>query len=306
MNREKAIEQYKKSLKQGDVHAYLVNSCYDRCGHCYMSALPEHSAKAKQINPDDLFHFIDLLRQDKPEGLHIGLSGGDPLLHPDIVRILDTLSTHSMLEVLTSGFALSPRNTKNRAELLKAMARSNARFLVASPDEPYHSITWNDIEGIREYIHEHNYSPRKLGYPSRNADIANKVLLACTIVGGAMMAVDYFSRKYSPGKGIPQAIPIGRAKSLPDAQKQSGAIACDVFEKPGTINISYNGGMQYCMYTCHDGFMNIGELRGITDKDEAIEFITRRLSQDHTFQDMVEHERCYFSNKIRKKSNEPR
>lgn len=162
-----ALQGYERALREGSLHMYLVNSCYDRCAHCYMSAVPEHSPKARCIDAGNLLHFIDLLRQDKPRGLSTGFSGGDPLLHPDIIRIVDEVSEHSRLEVLTSGFALSSRNTTNRRKLLEALVRSDASFLVASPEEPYHSITWEDISDIRQYIQEQGFDPDRLGYPSR-------------------------------------------------------------------------------------------------------------------------------------------
>jgi len=301
MKLETALKGYEGALREGNMHIYPVNSCYDRCAHCYMSAVPEHSSKAKYIDKGNLLHFVDLLREDRPKGIHIGLSGGDPLLYPDIVEMLDVLSEHSRLEVLTSGFALSSRNTKNRKKLLEALGRSNASFLVASPEEPYHSITWDDISEIRQYVKEQGFNPNKLGYPSRAGNIANKVLLASTIIGGAVMTIGYLLEKCSDNNGMPQAIPIGRAKKLPEEQQKFGTRDCTIFEKPGEIYVNYDGNLQYCIYTCHDGFMNIGELAEIDEKEEAIQLVLKRLAQNVTFQDMIEHERCYFSKKIRKK-----
>ena len=94
---------------------------------------------------------------------------------------------------------------------------------------------------------------------------------------------------------------MGRAKNLPKEQQRTGTRNCTTFDKPRELFVNYDGKLQYCMYTYHDGFMNIGELVNIDEKEEAIHLIIKRLSQDVTFQDMVEHERCYFSNKIRKK-----
>ena len=302
MKLETALKGYEIALKEGNMHIYPVNSCYDGCAHCYMSAVPENSPKAKYIDTDNLLHFIDLLRQDKSKGLHIGLSGGDPLLHPDIIKILDNLSEHSRLELLTSGFALSSRNTNNRNELLEALTRSNASFLVASPEEPYHSITWDDISEIRQYVKDQGFNPNRLGYPSRAGNITNKVLLASTVIGGAIMAVGYLLERCLDNNGMPLAIPIGRASKLPQEQQKIGTRECTTFEQPGEIYVNYEGNLQYCMYTCHDGFMNIEELADINEKEEAIQLTLKKLAQDVTFQDMVEHERCYFSKKIRKGS----
>jgi len=306
------LRGYEDALRDGSLHVYATNSCYDRCAHCYMSAVSENSSNAKYIDTYNLLHFVDLLRQDKPKGISITLTGGDPLLHPEAVKILDELSSHSRLEVMTSGFALSSRNTTNRKELLESMAKSKARFLVASPEEPYHSITWDDISDIRKYIKEQGFNPNKLDYASKGGNIAQKVLLTSTIIGGVVMASNYLVDKYSNNKNntgnpnnkkvnMPLAIPIGRAEKLPQELQKPGTSTCTSLESPGAIYVNYDGKLQYCIYSCHDGFMNIDELKDTIDKKDAIKLIIDRLSKDITFQDMITYDRCYFSKKIRKK-----
>lgn len=300
MGIEKALIGYETALRRGNLHVYAVNSCYDRCPHCYIDAVTENSPKSRFIDAGNLFHFVDLLKQDKPTGLQIGLSGGDPLLHPEIIKILDTLSHHSKLEILTSGYALSSRNNYNRKELLESLVRNKLSLIVASPEEPYHSINWKDISEIRHYIKEQGFSPNQLGYPSRTGNIVQKILVASTIIGGVAMAISYLLERISNNK-MPQVIPIGRAAKLPKEQQQIGTRNCTTFEDTNEIFVNYNGNLQYCMYACHDGFMNIEELIYVKNKKDAIKLIITRLSQDDTFKDMAQHQRCYFSKKIRKK-----
>ncbi|MBU0667177.1 MAG: radical SAM protein [Nanoarchaeota archaeon] len=295
-----ALKTYETTLKNGNIHIYLVNSCYDRCAHCYINAVPETSPKTKSIDTEDLLHFIDLMQQDKSVGLNIGLSGGDPLLHPEITTILDSISNHSQIEVLTSGFALSKRNKNNRQELLEALVKNNVNCIVASPDEPYHSITWDDVADIRKYIKKQGFNPNRLGYPSKKKQTMQKVLLGTTIIGGVMLAIDYLQKKIC-GENKPTIIPLGRGKTLPIEQQKTGQKDCKMIERADQIYVNYNGELQYCMYSCHDGFMNISELKEIGTKDETIKYVLNRLSYDKTFQDMNKYNRCYFSKKIRKK-----
>ncbi len=300
MKLEKALNAYKKIIQNGNVHLYTTNSCYDTCGHCYMSALPHHSKKSKHINTDDLIHFTKLLQEDKPKGINVTLSGGDPLLHPKITTILDTLSEHSQLDILTSGFALSTKNTEKRKELLDSLIKSDARFFVASPDEPYHSITWKDISEIRSYIKEQGHDPNKLGYPSKTKNIINSILFSATGIGAVALGLNYLLKKCSSNDGMPLSIPIGRAKALPEDQLLPGTKKCNSLDNPSEMYLNYKGELQFCIYTCHDGFMNISELKEIDNKKEATEHIMKRLEESETFQDMVNYERCYFSKKIRK------
>jgi len=301
MTIEKAIEGYRKTLQEGNLHVYATNSCYDRCAHCYVNAVPENSCKAGYVNKDDLSHFANLLRQGK-EKINVGLSGGDPLLHPDVSEMLGYFSKDN-LEILTSGFALSKKNTKNRKELLESLAKSNASFLVASPDEPYHSITWDDYSEIRDYIKKKGFSPNKLGYTSENKEKFMKVLSYINPIGLAVKCAEILMNKVSGGEKMPSIIPIGRGKKLPKEQQLLGKRECKAFEDPGSIYVNHKGDIQYCMYSCHDGFMNIKELRGVEDRDTAIEMIIDRLSQNNTFKDMSQHDRCYFSKKIRKEGD---
>ncbi|MBT5021572.1 hypothetical protein HON01_02025 [Candidatus Woesearchaeota archaeon] len=192
-------------------------------------------------------------------------------------------------------------NKTNRKELLEALVRAEPRFIVASPDEKYHSINWEDVSEIRQYIKEQGFNPNKFGYSSKSKNILGKVLLASTIIGGAGMLVGYLIEKCSDDNGMPQAIPVGRAKNLPEEQQKIGVNTCTVFKHPGEIYVGYDGQLQYCMYACHGGFMNISELADVDKKEDAIQLILNRLSQDVSFQDIVEYDRCYFSKKVRKK-----
>mgnify|MGYP001560356685 CR=1 FL=1 len=298
MKLEKALKEYRKALNNGDMHAYLVNSCYDRCRHCYVGTVSENSSRAKHIDTDNFLHFVGLMKQDNDNKINVALSGGDPLLHPEIVKILDYLSPISNLEILTSGFALSVRNTRNRREILEALDKSKASFMIASPNEPYHSITWQDVKEIKRYIEEQGFNPNKFGYPSRSSDIVQKVL-ARTLPPGW---IGYLIDKFSKGNKMPRVIAIGRAKNLPEEQHLKGNRECDIFSNPNQIYLNYNGNLQYCLYTCHDGFMNINELRGINNKQEAIGIVLDRLSRDPTFQDIIKLDTCYFADEIRKKS----
>lgn len=297
MKLEKALKEYRKVLNNGDMHAYLVNSCYDRCLHCYVSAVPENSSRARYIDTDNFLHFVGLMKQNNDNKINVALSGGETLLHPEIVKILNYLSPISNLEILTSGFALSARNTKNRKEILEALDKSRASFMVASPNEPYHSITWQDVKEIKRYIQEQGFNPNKFGYPSRAADITQKTIMAFLPPNWILFLLN----KISKGNGMPEVLNIGRAKKLPDEQYAKNNRLSDTFKVPGQIYISYEGNLQYGMYTCHDGFMNISELRNINNKDEAIDLTLKRLSNDISFQDMVNFDKGYFSDQVRKK-----
>jgi hypothetical protein len=299
MNIQETLRKYEDVLRDGQtLQFYLANACYDRCAHCYMNTVPETSSKARFVDKEDMFHFVDLMRQG--ERINLSISGGDPLLHPDIVDILDHFSGVASMDILTSGFALSDRNTSNRKELLEALVRNGTSCTVASPDEQYHSITWKDYNDIKKYIKEQGFNPGKLGYASRSGEIIQKVLLALNPIGLAVMTAAFLINKLG-GNELPPVLPIGRAKNLPKEQPRDTTSnrSSKIFDP---VTVSYKGDLQYGFYCCHDGFMNIRELRDVDDKEEAIKMILERLGKDRTFQDMVKHDKWYFSDKVRKKA----
>ncbi len=296
---ERALKNYEQRLRTGPLLVHATNACYDHCAHCYMNAVPQDSPNARYVNADDMLHFIGILRQDNPE-YTVGLSGGDALLHPEIVRILDSLSAHSQFEIKTSGFALTSRNTKNRKELFEAVARSKAWVHAAQPGEQYHSITRGDIQDIRQYAEEQGISTKNLGLPSRPNSFIRTKLAAHKGVWWAAIAAFIYSRSLNE-ELFYEINPVGRAKNLPQKDVAPGKRTCLDYERSREIEVNYDGKLQYCVYACHDGFMNIRELAGVEDKEEAVKLILQKLFDDPTFQDMAEYDRCYFSKKVRKK-----
>ena len=224
-----------------------------------------------------------------PDGVDSTLTGGEPLLHPEIADIIGHLAEKGAVSVLTSGFALSRRNP-NRVELLDRLKDLDASYEVASPDEHYHSITKDDVAEIKHFIRAQGLKPKKFGYGSTSVNW-HKALFALTGIGIPLLLIGYLIDKYASGP--PQVFPVGRAQNLPEDQLMRERRYCSPF-KGGIIHISYKGDLQYCIYSCHDGFMNISELRGINDKEEAIGFVRDRLMQDERLKRMADEQVCLF------------
>ncbi len=117
------------------IYFYLTGGCNLRCRHCWV--LPE------KINPQradaflDVDLFANILEQAKPLGLNsVKLTGGEPFLHPQIARLLDTVKAADLRLVMESnGVLLTP-------ELAAA---------VASCRNPYVSVS---LDGAEAETHE--------------------------------------------------------------------------------------------------------------------------------------------------------
>ena len=103
-------------------HLYVTERCNLRCGYCteYDNAVP-HPAF------DDVRRWVDRLRD--LGCLRIGLQGGEPLLHPEIARIVRHVRDAGMgCSLATNGFLLS-------AESVRALEEAGLEDLHVSVDQ---------------------------------------------------------------------------------------------------------------------------------------------------------------------------
>ena len=94
-----------------EIYFYLTEECNLRCRHCWISPLFQGSALSHRFLEPQLF--ASIVDQAVPLGLvGIKLSGGEPLLHPAIVEIIQavkarglgiTLETNGVLCTATTG-----------------------------------------------------------------------------------------------------------------------------------------------------------------------------------------------------------
>jgi SynChlorMet cassette radical SAM/SPASM protein ScmF len=89
------------------IYFYLIEECNLRCRHCWIS--PKYQGSSHNTYLDlDLFRAI--IEQAKPLGLSgVKLTGGEPLLHPQIRKILNLLRKKELgLNMETNGVLCTP------------------------------------------------------------------------------------------------------------------------------------------------------------------------------------------------------
>ena len=98
---EKERESRKYSLNQ--IYFYLTEGCNLRCRHCWIA--PKYQGDGNSYPALDLDLFKSIIEQAKPLGLTgVKLTGGEPLLHPQIHEILEYIRTKDLrLTVETNG-----------------------------------------------------------------------------------------------------------------------------------------------------------------------------------------------------------
>ncbi len=147
------IKEMKFPLTQ--IYFYLTEGCNLRCRHCWLA--PKHHSSDHPLPVLDPALFRAIIGQAKPLGLSVvKLTGGEPLIHPGIGGILETVASEDLsLTVETNGTRCTP-------ELARAMARcrnANVSVSLDGPDAEGHE--WvrgvagsfeDSLEGVRNLV----------------------------------------------------------------------------------------------------------------------------------------------------------
>jgi SynChlorMet cassette radical SAM/SPASM protein ScmF len=124
-----------RKYKLNTIYFYLTGGCNLRCRHCWIE--PKYQTEARSYPALDLDLFRSIIKQAKPLGLScVKLTGGEPLLHPQIKDILEFIRSEDLrLTVETNGLLCTP-------ELAEDMAACK---------DPYFSVS---LDGAEAETHE--------------------------------------------------------------------------------------------------------------------------------------------------------
>jgi SynChlorMet cassette radical SAM/SPASM protein ScmF len=105
-NTENETQKPEYPLRQ--IYFYLTEGCNLKCRHCWLA--PKYQAPNKPVPALDPDLFKTIIGQAKPLGLSsVKLTGGEPLLHPQIHVILEMIRTEGLgLRVETNGVLCTP------------------------------------------------------------------------------------------------------------------------------------------------------------------------------------------------------
>lgn len=111
----------------GQLYFYLTAGCNLACRHCWLAPKFDPGADRYPVLPVELFETA--IREAKPLGLSgVKLTGGEPLMHPEIVQLLEIVRHEELgLNVETNGVLCT-------AELAAEIAKSGNPFVSVSLD----------------------------------------------------------------------------------------------------------------------------------------------------------------------------
>jgi SynChlorMet cassette radical SAM/SPASM protein ScmF len=123
------------------LYFYLTEGCNMACRHCWLAPALDPTGRKHPTLPVDAF--ATAIREAKPLGLTgVKLTGGEPLLHPDFLRLLEIVREQELsVTIETNGFLCTP-------EIAQAISKVPDRFVSVSIDGA-DAATHDRIRGVR-------------------------------------------------------------------------------------------------------------------------------------------------------------
>ena len=136
------------------LYFYLTEGCNLACRHCWMGPRFDPAGNNYPTLPVELFETA--IREAKPLGLSgVKLTGGEPLLHPHIMRFLEIIQRENLiLTIETNGLLCTP-------EIAAEIAKSPNRFVSVSIDGA-DAATHEEVRGVSGSFEKSRQAVRNL------------------------------------------------------------------------------------------------------------------------------------------------
>ena len=113
--------------KLSQLYFYLTEGCNLACRHCWLA--PKFDPAGDRYPVLSLEHFRTAIREAKPLGLSgVKLTGGEPLLHPDIMEILEIIRQQGL------DFTMETNGLLCTSDMAAAIALQKNPFVSVSLD----------------------------------------------------------------------------------------------------------------------------------------------------------------------------
>lgn len=155
MDKDKKQKIEKRNYALNCIYFYLTEGCNLRCRHCWIE--PKYQDENHSYPAIELDLFRSILKQAKPLGLSsVKLTGGEPLLHPQIHDILELIRVENLgLTVETNGVLCTPKTAKEMAACKNSFVAVSLDGAEAETHEWVRGVKdcfKNALEGIRNLV----------------------------------------------------------------------------------------------------------------------------------------------------------
>jgi len=179
----------------------ITNRCNLRCKHCYANSCFDSKI------PDITFEkFLDILNQlDRLGTSVISLAGGEPLLRPDLCKIVEAVTKKGILLFLNSNGQLL---TLDYAKRLKSSGLSHIEISIDGLEKNHDIIRGKGT--FKKAIEGFN-NARKAGL-----SVGVMTVVCRQNVNDVEKLIDFFYKKKAIGIGFIRFKPVGRGKEVKD------------------------------------------------------------------------------------------
>ncbi|MCX8131611.1 MAG: radical SAM protein [Clostridia bacterium] len=277
-------EQTNKELKIGGIFLETTSQCNLRCKHCYLSAA---DIQKNELTTDEI---IDIVHQLSPPSI-VALSGGEPLMRPDVIPLLHKFSEEGYRCSLLTNATLVDIGT---AREIKKARRTTVQVSLESFDKEIHEKIRGEhtfdktMEGICNLVEvgcrvRLSFTPTKLNvhtfedYVEQCRELGIRAIHVCTYTpqgrgdkNKSSLRLDHhqlFDFQVLLKKLSKRIQILGDLPSMLDINRVG--YRWDCCPLAGNIHITSDGTIYPCEICC-DEYFKIGNIRNMTLK-EALE-----------------------------------
>jgi SynChlorMet cassette radical SAM/SPASM protein ScmF len=205
---DKSPENTKKTGEYplGYLYFYLTQGCNLACSHCYLA--PKFDPDGSRYGTLPLELFQKAIAEAIPLGLHtVKLTGGEPLLHPDIIPMLEFLIQKKIaLFMETNGVLLT-------SEIVKTITKIEDSFISISLDSADPEIH-DKIRGVNGSFEKATAAIRILADNDLRPQIIMSIMQSNANVGQIGALIDLAEELGASSVKFNIIQPIGRGEAL--------------------------------------------------------------------------------------------
>jgi SynChlorMet cassette radical SAM/SPASM protein ScmF len=189
------------------LYFYLTEGCNLKCRHCWIAPKFQDASHSYPVLSVDLFKSI--VKQAKPLGLSVvKLTGGEPLLHPEIGKIIDHVKDQDLnLSVETNGVLCTPEIARKIGKCKNHFVSISLDGADASTHEWVRGITGcfeSALEGVKNLVNAGIKPQIIMSILRRNKDQMEPLVRIAESIGAESVKFNL-------------TMPIARGKSLHDS-----------------------------------------------------------------------------------------
>ena len=253
---------------ESDIHFHITNACLDSCKYCYMGGISPYSPERVNMPLETFISIVETIRPKERRIIwnsndrDVLLSGGDPLIHPNLSEIVTYLKNNDyFVSIMSSGLPL----VKGDTEIWEIISMLDENDKVSINNNEIHSITDEQVNSIRQYYEEMNFVFSLEFNPLMPTDIVP-----------TKRAMEYWSYFKFGENFLSYPGTYDHTNAVSPFPKNSSFNSCRQTDNFGQIITNPKGEFLYCVFQQDDPVCHIDDLKGMV-RDDALHYIAEKI-----------------------------